>query len=202
MASFPSTPWSTACLHLTDELSELRPLRHIRVLKLRGSAPVRGLHSVRITDNGLEVRPRIETLFPQGAVGEERVATGAKLAFGVQRARRHAARRRATGLDHHAAGLVGQREDPARHAIPVARASSEANAVVYFGFYEHPEAILAKCQRVGIGGLKEGVERGHGARSSGIGRSKGVIDELGESLIETVRKVGAQRAVHRRHGRL
>ena len=28
--------------------------------------------------------------------------------------------------------------------------------VVYFGFYERPEAILAKCQRVGIGGLKEG----------------------------------------------
>ena len=39
-------------LHLTDELSELRPLRHIRVLKLRGSAPVRGLHSLRISDEG------------------------------------------------------------------------------------------------------------------------------------------------------
>jgi circadian clock protein KaiC len=32
--------------------------------------------------------------------------------------------------------------------------------VVYFGFYERPEAILAKCQRVGIGGLKTGVEQG------------------------------------------
>ena len=51
-------------LHLTDELSELRPLRHIRVLKMRGTAPVRGLHSVRITDQGLEVRPRIESRFP------------------------------------------------------------------------------------------------------------------------------------------
>ena len=40
-------------LHLTDELSALRPIRHIRVLKLRGSAPIRGLHSVRISDHGL-----------------------------------------------------------------------------------------------------------------------------------------------------
>ena len=67
-------------LHLTDELSELRPLRHIRVLKLRGSAPVRGLHSVRITDKGFEVRPRIETRLPQGAVDEERGRVGPEAA--------------------------------------------------------------------------------------------------------------------------
>ena len=69
---FPEHTMVDGVLHLTDELSELRPLRHIRVLKLRGSAPIRGLHSVRITDKGFEVRPRIETLFPQGPVREER----------------------------------------------------------------------------------------------------------------------------------
>ena len=75
---FPEHTMVDGVLHLTDELSELRPLRHIRVLKLRGSAPDRGLHSVRITDKGFEVRPRIETLFPQGAVDETRVALGAE----------------------------------------------------------------------------------------------------------------------------
>ena len=59
---------------------------------------------------------------------------------------------------------------------------------VYFGFYEHPEAILAKCQRVGIGGLQEGVERGTG-QIVWHRPVEGVIDELGESLIETVRRV-------------
>jgi len=34
---------------------------------------------------------------------------------------------------------------------------------VYFGFYEHPEAVLAKCQRVGIGGVEAGSSRGHRA---------------------------------------
>ena len=51
---FPEHTMVDGVLHLTDELSELRPLRHIRVLKMRGTAPVRGLHSVRITDQ----RPR------------------------------------------------------------------------------------------------------------------------------------------------
>ena len=58
---FPEHTMVDGVLHLTDELSELRPLRHIRVLKLRGSGPVRGLHSVRISDRGFEVRPRLET---------------------------------------------------------------------------------------------------------------------------------------------
>ena len=36
---FPEHTMVDGVLHLTDELSELRPLRHVRVLKLRGSAP-------------------------------------------------------------------------------------------------------------------------------------------------------------------
>ena len=80
---FPEHTMVDGVLHLTDELSELRPLRHIRVLKLRGSAPVRGLHSVRITDLGLEVRPRIETRVPQDGPNEVPVAAGPKLPFGI-----------------------------------------------------------------------------------------------------------------------
>jgi circadian clock protein KaiC len=64
--------------------------------------------------------------------------------------------------------------------------------VLYFGFYERPEAILAKCQRVGIGGLKEGVERGV-AQIVWHRPVEGVIDELGESLIRTIRRERPQR---------
>jgi circadian clock protein KaiC len=64
--------------------------------------------------------------------------------------------------------------------------------VVYFGFYERPESILAKCQRVGIGGLNEGVERGL-AQIIWHRPVEGVIDELGESLIRAVSDCRAQR---------
>src|SRR6185369_5333520 len=79
---FPEHTMVDGVLHLTDELSELRPLRHIRVLKLRGSAPVRGLHSVQITDHGLEVRPRIETRLSPGPF-EHQLASGPKMGFGI-----------------------------------------------------------------------------------------------------------------------
>ena len=188
---FPEHTMVDGVLHLTDELSELRPLRHVRVLKLRGSAPVRGLHSVRITDHGLEVRPRIESHFLQGAVGEDAVAAGAEAGVRRGRARRHAARRSPPGLDHDAAWFLGQRQDRPWHAVSL-RGRQANERVVYFGFYERPESILAKCQRVGIGGLKEGVERGL-AQIIWHRPVEGVIDELGESLIETVRKTRAQR---------
>ena len=58
---------------------------------------------------------------------------------------------------------------------------------LYFGFYERPEAILAKCQRVGIVGLTQGVEDGL-AKVLWYRPVEGVIDELGESLIQTVRE--------------
>jgi circadian clock protein KaiC len=183
---FPEHTMVDGVLHLTDELSELRPLRHIRVLKLRGSAPLRGLHSVRITDRGLEVRPRIETAFLHAAVEDSSAASGSKLAFGVAE------------LDAMLRGGVRQ------GSITMLLGSSGSGKTLfgmqflseglkrgerslYFGFYEQPDAILAKCQRVGIGGLTQGVEDGL-ARILWHRPVEGVIDELGESLIQTVRE--------------
>jgi circadian clock protein KaiC len=188
---FPEHTMVDGVLHLTDELSELRPLRHVRVLKLRGSAPVRGLHSVRITDRGLEVRPRIESHFLQGAVGEAQVASGQKLAFGVPELDEMLRGGLRQGSVTMLLGSSGSGKTVLGMQF-LSEGVKHNERVVYFGFYEQPESILAKCQRVGIGGLQEGVERGL-ARIIWHRPVEGVIDELGESLIETVRKTRAQR---------
>jgi circadian clock protein KaiC len=187
---FPEHTMVDGVLHLTDELSELRPLRHIRVLKLRGSAPLRGLHSVRITNKGFEVRPRVETLFPQG-VAEDRSARGSKLAFGLppldQMLRggvRAGSITMLLGSSGSGKTLLGMQF--------LSEGLKQGERGVYFGFNEHPAAILAKCQRVGIGGWTEGVQRGT-AQIVWHRPVEGVIDELGESLINTVREIGAQR---------
>ena len=31
---------------------------------------------------------------------------------------------------------------------------------LFFGFFEQPDAIVAKCQRIGINGIKEGIDHG------------------------------------------
>jgi circadian clock protein KaiC len=188
---FPEHTMVDGVLHLTDELSELRPLRHIRVLKLRGSAPVRGLHSVRITDRGIEVRPRLETRLPHDVVNEEPVASGSKLPFGIgelDQMLRGGVRRGSITMLLGSSGsgktLLGMQF--------LAEGVKRGERVVYFGFYERPEAILAKCLRVGIGGLAEGVENdlAHMVWHRPV---EGVIDELGESLIGTVRTVRPHR---------
>lgn len=188
---FPEHTMVDGVLHLTDELSELRPLRHIRVLKLRGSAPVRGLHSVRITDQGLEVRPRIESRLPEAVVDEAQIAAGAKVPFGVAELDamlrggvRQGSITMLLGSSGSGKTLLGMQF--------LSEGVKRGERSVYFGFYERPEAILAKCERVGLGGLKQGVERGL-AQLVWHRPIEGVVDELGESLIHTVRTVRPRR---------
>ena len=190
---YPEHTMVDGVLHLTDELSELRPLRHIRVLKLRGCSPMRGLHSLRISDRGVEVRPRLEAIFPQDAVAERPLAEGRKMAFGVQELddMLHGGLR-----DGSVTMLLGS-SGSGKTLLGMQFLSSgikQGERVVYFGFFEHPDAILAKCQRVGIGGIKEGVAKGS-AHIVWHRAVEGVVDELGESLLETVRRVRPHRLV-------
>jgi circadian clock protein KaiC len=190
---FPEHTMVDGVVHLTDELSELRPLRHIRILKLRGSAPIRGLHTVRISDRGVEVRPRIETLFRDREIHEERIAAGAKLAFGLGELDEMLRGGLRSGSITMLLGSSGSGKTLLGMQF-LSTGLKRGERAVYFGFYEHPEAILAKCQRIGIGGLSEGIENGT-AEIVWHRPIEGVVDELGESLIETVRRVGAQRVV-------
>ena len=180
---FPEHTMVDGVLHLTDELSELKPLRHIRVLKLRGSAPVRGLHSVRITDQGLEVRPRIESRVPQ-SMANEQVASGPKLPFGIGELDTMLRGGVRPGSITMLLGSSGSGKTVLGMQF-LSEGVRRGERVVYFGFYERPEAILAKCLRVGIAGLKEGVESGL-AQLIWHRPVEGVIDELGENLIQTV----------------
>jgi circadian clock protein KaiC len=181
---FPEHTMVDGVLHLTDELSELKPLRHIRVLKLRGSAPVRGLHSMRITDQGLDVRPRIETRVPQRAARDEQVASGPKLPFGIGELDTMLRGGVRPGSITMLLGSSGSGKTVLGMQF-LSEGVKRGERVVYFGFYERPEAILAKCERIAIGGLQEGVERGL-AQLIWHRPVEGVIDELGESLIQTV----------------
>ncbi len=181
---FPEHTMVDGVLHLTDELSELRPLRHIRILKLRGSAPVRGLHSVRISDRGLEVRPRIETIVGKGPLAEGRVAAGPKLGFGLPELDRMLRGGVRSGSITMLLGSSGSGKTLLGMQF-LSEGLKHHQRGVYFGFFEHPDAVLAKCQRIGIGGLKEGVERGD-LLIVWHRPVEGVIDELGESLLNAV----------------
>jgi len=188
---YPEHTMVDGVLRLTDEVTQLRPLRHVQVMKLRGTAPVRGLHSVRISDAGFEVSPRIESRFALSAFDETRIAQGAKLATGIAELDamlrggfRPGSMTMVLGSSGSGKTLLGMQF--------LAEGLKKREKVVYFGFYEHPSAIVAKCQRVGIHGIAEGVQRGDAALVWHR-PVEGVVDELGDSLIATVRKMRATR---------
>jgi circadian clock protein KaiC len=190
---FPEHTMVDGVLHLTDELSELRPLRHIRILKLRGSGPVRGLHSVRISDRGIEVRPRLETRLS----GSIESATGAvsdrKLAFGIPQLDTMLRGGLRSGSITMLLGSSGSGKTLFGMQF-LAEGLKRGERGLFFGFFEHPDAIVAKCVRIGINGIKEGIENGL-ARIMWHRPIEGVIDEIGESLFETVRSLNPARVV-------
>jgi circadian clock protein KaiC len=65
---------------------------------------------------------------------------------------------------------------------------------LFFGFFENPDAIVAKCQRIGINGIKEGVDTGL-VRILWHRPVEGVIDEIGDNLFEAVRTLNPHRVV-------
>jgi len=190
---FPEHTMVDGVLHLSDELSELRPLRHIRVLKLRGSAPVRGLHSVRISDRGFEVRPRLEARLTTAPVNEVFVATGPKVGFGIPELDAMLRGGVRSGSITMLLGSSGSGKTVFGMQF-LAEGLKRGERGLFFGFFEHPDAIVAKCRRVGIDGISEGIDRGL-ARVMWHRPIEGVIDEIGDSLFDAVRTLNPARVV-------
>ena len=191
---FPEHTMVDGVLHLTDELSELRPLRHIRILKLRGSSPVRGLHSVRISDEGMEVRPRLESRLsvdPGGAVSA--APSASKMGFGVPELDamlrggvRHGSITMLLGSSGSGKTLFGMQF--------LAQGLKRGERGLFFGLFESPDAIIAKCRRVGIDGIADGIENGL-ARVMWHRPTEGVIDEIGDRLFDAVGEMQPARLV-------
>ena len=190
---FPEHTMVDGVLHLTDELSELRPLRHIRVLKLRGSGPVRGLHSVRISDRGFEVRPRLESRLSPTPVSEAPVADGAKMGFGIPELDTMLRGGVRSGSITMLLGSSGSGKTVFGMQF-LAEGLKRGERGLFFGFFEQPDAIVAKCQRIGINGIKDGIDRGL-ARVMWHRPVEGVIDEIGDSLFDAVRTLNPARVV-------
>ena len=138
-------------LELSDELVGLRPRRHLRISKLRGTDAVRGRHTVEITDDGLTVYQRFETRTMKRAPTKP-VASGprdGRFAFGVP------------GLDSMLHGGVTDRSvtmllGPTGSGKTVlglqflGAGAAIGEPGLYFGFYEQPDDLAHKAERVGI----------------------------------------------------
>jgi circadian clock protein KaiC len=172
-------------IELTDELTQLRSLRHLQVRKLRGAAPVRGKHTLVISNDGISVRPRIEASRFRLAEDAAVPAIEERVDFGIP------------GLDQMLRGGL-----PATSATMVlgpsgsgktmlglqflAAGARKGESGIFFGFFERPSALLRKSQRIGFG--LEDAHRQHTVDFLWQPSGEGSIDVLGERLLRTVRE--------------
>jgi circadian clock protein KaiC len=177
-------------LELGDDLKSLRTVRSVVVRKMRGTAPVLGRHTLDISDAGIVVVPRFETR--SSSLTREDVPTPhERLELGIPAldemlggglpARSITMLLGPTGVGKTTLGL---------QFLGAGAARGEPG--VYFGFYEHPAALLERSRRLQLG-------------FDGIADSpvdlvwhrpvEGVIDVVGDRLLALIKRRGARRLV-------
>ena len=185
----PSAPEHTMVdgwIELLDEMHEARAVRSLIVRKQRGDSYHRGRHLFRITEQGIQLFPRIEAVLKAGpsmSESTERFATGigpfdtmlgggypgasATIVLGP------------TGSGKTIYGL---------HYLSCC--TPEAPGIL-FGFYETPTRLRIKAKRIGID-LDGLVERG-AVEIMWQSPAENLADELGHRLLDAAKRCGAKR---------
>lgn len=176
-------------IELEDRLYDVRAERALQVRKFRGAGSLRGKHAFRISDDGIEVFPRIETRFMQppgdGVVGRA-VSTGiASLDALID----------AGGWPETSSTVVIGSSGTGKTTLGLhflAGASPQQPGLL-FGFFESPQRVHAKARALGLdfAGLADAGALHLMWHSQG----EHVLDELAHRLLAEVDKRGIKRLV-------
>jgi circadian clock protein KaiC len=131
-------------IELTDQLTGWSAESFLQVVKLRGSAFLRGRHAFKITDDGIVVHPRIEALLArpsrpdQGGVG--RISSGVEQLDVML----------GGGLPEASTSMIMGPSGTGKTTLGLQFLSqcSKAEPGLLFGFYETPARLDAKIARV------------------------------------------------------
>ena len=174
-------------LWLSDDVERNSSVRKLRAVKARGRAPMPGLHTFRISGDGIQVFPRIPTRQRQPAADEtERLLTGVP------------------GLDDMMGGGI-PRGDVVMLTGPagsgkttfatqfVAQGLSEQESCVVAVFEEYPEAYLTRAKTLPVD-FRKMID----ARKLAVIYLRPLdlsVDEMLFEIVTAVRRIGATRVV-------
>ncbi|MGA7868052.1 MAG: ATPase domain-containing protein [Stellaceae bacterium] len=176
-------------IELHDVLFDTQAERELEVHKLRGTDPLRGRHSFKITHDGIVVYPRMEALlarptadddWPDGRCNVGIDQLDAMLGGGVPR-----------GTATLVLGASGTGKTSL--GLHFLSQSSTQEPGLYFGFYEIPMRLRLKAARIGIK-LDGLIEQGH-LETLWQPPTEDILDALGNRLVEAVRRRRVRRLV-------
>ncbi|UFH51390.1 ATPase domain-containing protein [Pseudomonas sp. KNUC1026] len=176
-------------IEMGEELFGTRAVRRIQLRKTRGSGALSGLHECEITDDGLMVYPRLESLYSRPASLDswsgEQVSSGIpsfdKLTHGGLAKCSSTLLMGPSGVGKTTLGLhflsAGTPEEPALH----------------FGFYEPPLRLVAKARSLGLD--FEALQASGALHLDWHPATEGMMDALAARLLAQVDKHGIKRVL-------
>jgi circadian clock protein KaiC len=172
-------------VRLSDRLFGVRAQRELTVAKLRGSRYLRGVHSFDITDDGIRVHPRLESLAHDLVDGGhvDRISTGlprldTMLGGGLLR-----------GSTTMLLGPTGVGKTILGYQFLSASTATEKGLLV--SFFETPERAVAKAGAIGLH-LERARERGH-LELMWQSPVEASLDAIGGEILDAVDRTGARR---------
>ena len=187
-SSSPEYTMVDGWIELQDELRGERALRSLAVQKQRGGPMLRGRHEYRITQDGLTVYPRLETLVsrqPVHGTGTQRMSTGIAALDGML----------GGGLPEHSSTVVIGPTGSGKTTVSMQflGESTPEEKGLLFGFYETPDRLVRKAAAVGID-LEALVERG-AITIVWQPPVENLLDDLGRRIVDAVEETDARRVV-------
>lgn len=173
-------------IELRSELFGAQAERSLTVHKMRGVGMVGGRHAMRITDEGMEVFPRLEAMAPlhhEQRSAEPLLCTGLPVLDAMFGGGLPAA---STTLMVGPAG-VGK----TTFGLHFLGESSRESPGVFLGLYETPRSIEAKADSLGL--PLAGLMRSQAVSMLWFPTTECIVDEICTRLIQAIRRSGARR---------
>jgi circadian clock protein KaiC len=176
-------------IEIGEELFGTRSVRHIQLRKTRGSGALSGLHQCEITDDGLVVYPRLESLYSRPSHIEPNDSSMEKSGI--------AALDRMTGggFRHGSVTLAMGPSGIGKTTLGLhfLGAATPAAPGLHFGFYETPDRLRGKARSLGMDFAA--LEASGALHLAWQATTEGLIDGHGERLLRLVDQHGIKRVL-------
>lgn len=176
-------------IELGEQLFGSRAVRQIQLRKTRGSDALAGVHEFEIGQAGVQVYPRLESLYSQpshpGTDWVTRITSGTESLDRVI----------GGGLPKGAITLVMGPSGIGKTSLGLSflAASTAAEPGLHFGFYETPERLRLKADALGHD--FKALERKGVLHLCWQPTTKGLLDQLGARLLDIVQAQGIKRVL-------